>query len=592
MDSPAMLTKDQPELCDLQDQKGFMRYFKCKIPFLYEFQLIFVLFFGRFLYYGWNYWYQLDDYIQYHNYTEYYHLRVSDLWNYVADYLGLFTARPLAAFGDIYVISRFFSSLIVVVLGLSAMYAATAVILRSIFNKLFGTGYFFTVVFCLFPLAFEGLYWVSASSRIVPSLFFASLATWFIFKLSETGKIRYVVLFALAQIVSFGYYEQITVLSLALSVMIIVIKRSKWQVASLLIAANLLLYVLYSELAQMLWGGGIYASRSEIALPFITNDYFTTVFPSATGQIFQAAGAFAPMANARALYRGFKLIIQDKAFVYLIALIAVTALTAFLLWKNDNGEKTDKKKAIAAVLWGCFLALSPLAPFYILKSSWIGIRAIVPCLCGVALILDAILRLVTKSKKVFTVPIIVFIVFISCIASVSELHDYREVTNFDNDTAQFVIDGMSSFIEEKDADEDSKVAIICLGTTPACEGNYRHHEHISSATGASWSFTGLLRCLSDNGNFPNVTAMPVDENGYFYYAAHGNSYRIENYDYVFVIKYGRLTAVTPVKAHTSEGTAESTNAVNYGSYSLYTNDIVCIARIAEYSDHGTIEFYW
>ena len=270
----------------------------------------------------------------------------------------------------------------------------------------------------------------------------------------------------------------------------------------------------------------------------------------------------------------------------------MTALTAFLLWKNDNGEKTDKKKAIAAVLWGCFLALSPLAPFYILKSSWIGIRAIVPCLCGVALILDAILRLVTKSKKVFTVPIIVFIVFISCIASVSELHDYREVTNFDNDTAQFVIDGMSSFIEEKDADEDSKVAIICLGTTPACEGNYRHHEHISSATGASWSFTGLLRCLSDNGNFPNVTAMPVDENGYFYYAAHGNSYRIENYDYVFVIKYGRLTAVTPVKAHTSEGTAESTNAVNYGSYSLYTNDIVCIARIAEYSDHGTIEFYW
>lgn len=592
MDSPATVTKEQILPCDLQESKGIARFFKCKIPYLYEFLLTFAVFFGRFLYYGWNYFYQLDDYIQYHNYTEYYHLRVSDLWNYVADYLGLFTARPFAAFGDIYIISRFFSSLIVVVLVLSVMYAASAVILRRIFNKLFGTGHFFTVVFCLFPLAFEGLYWVSASSRIVPSLFFAALAAQFMLKITETGKIGYMFLFAVSQIISFGYYEQITVLSIALSLMIVIIKRNKYSVASLLIVANVLLYVLYSEVAQMLWGGGIYASRSEIALPFITKDYFTTVFPSATGQIIQASGGFAPMANLRALYRGFKLIVQDRAFVYLLGLIVLTVLTAFLLWRRGNEEKTEKKKVIAAVLWGLFLTVAPLAPFYILKSSWIGIRAIVPSLCGAALILDTLFRLVTRSKKAVTVPIIAFAIFISCIASVSELHDYRVTSEFDRATAQTVIDGMNSFIDSKGVDETANIAILNIGTTALSDQNYRHHEHISSTTAASWSFTGLLRCLSGNGNFPNITAMPVDENGYFYYAAHGKSYRIENYDYVFVAKDGEIIEVTPVQGFVESEFDENAGSMNYESYLLYTNDIVRLARIAEYSDHGTIEFYW
>ena len=583
MDSAATVTNEQ--LDDLTKPSLRARFFACKIPHLYEFLLTFAVFFGRFLYYGWNYFYQLDDYIQYHNYTEYFHLRVSDLWNYVADYLGLFTARPLAAFGDIYIISRFFTSLIVVVLFLSVMYAATAVILRQIFNKLFGTGYFFTVVFCLFPLAFEGLYWVSASSRIIPSLFFAALAARCMMSALECGKIRYVFLFTVTQIISFGYYEQITVLSIALAVMITVIKRGKYSVAALMIAANVLLYALYSQLSQMLWGGGIYASRSEIALPFITGDYFTTVFPSATGQLLQASGAFMPVANVRALLRGFKYIIEDRAFIYLIALIAVTSLCAFLLWKRGDEQRTEKKKVIGGILWGIFLALAPLAPFYILKSSWIGIRALVPCLCGVALILDTLLRLIAKSKRVFIVPIITLVIFVSCIASVSELHDYRVTTEFDRTTAESVIAAVKSHSAASRMDEETRIAVINVGASSLPTQNYKHHEHVASATGAEWSFTGLLRCLSGNGNFPNVTAMPVDDNGYFYYAAHGKSFRVENYDYVLIAKDGEIFEATvaenkfDVLAH----------AKNYNSYLLMVNGERFV-RVAEYPDHGMIEF--
>lgn len=593
MDSTAATKTEQPILDDLQEGRVSGRLFGCKLSYLTEFLMVLVVFFGRFLYYGWKYFPQLDDYIQYHNYTEYYHLRMSDLWDYVADFLGLFTARPLAAFGDIYIISNFFSSMIVVVLALSVMYAATALILRYIFNKLFGTGYFFTAVFCLLPISFEGLYWVSASSRIIPSLFFAAIAALCMLRVVETGRIRYAFLFTVAQILSFGYYEQITVLSIALAVMIAIIKRNKYSITALLVLANILLYALYSQIAGMLWDGGIYASRSEVALPFITKDYFSTVFPSATGQILQASGGFMPVANMRALWRGIKIIFADHAYIYLIALLAVTALTAFLLWKKGDEEQPDKRRAIAAVLWGVFLALAPLAPFYILKSSWIGIRAIVPSLCGCALILDTLFRLITRGKRIVTVPIISFVVLIACIASVSELHDYRATTEYDHATAYQVINGIEDLLMSNDIDENTNIAIFDIGASSLEGQNYKHHEHVSSSTGSVWSFTGILRCLSGDGNFPNVTAMPVDENGYFYYAAHGNSYRIENYDYVMIAKDGKLVEVTPVRGFTESDFDESlTGSVNYESYLLYSNDIVRMARIAEYSDHGTIEFYW
>lgn len=189
-------------------------------------------------------------------------------------------------------------------------------------------------------------------------------------------------------------------------------------------------------------------------------------------------------------------------------------------------------------------------------------------------------------------PVITFVVLIACIASVSELHDYRSTTEYDNSTAGQVIDEINSMFSDDEIDENTNIAILNIGATALPEQNYKHHEHVSSATGSMWSFTGLLRCLSGDGNFPNVTAMPVDEYGYFYYAAHGNSYRIENYDYVLVAVDGRLIEVTPIRGFTETEFGESgAGSLNYESYLLYTNDIVRLARVAEYADHGTIEFY-
>jgi hypothetical protein len=62
------------------------------------------------------------------------------------------------------------------VLLLGALYSFAALELYKIFNKFFGTSRFFIVIFALLPLGIEGTYWMSASTRIVPGVFFAALS--------------------------------------------------------------------------------------------------------------------------------------------------------------------------------------------------------------------------------------------------------------------------------------------------------------------------------------------------------------------------------------------------------------------------------
>ena len=78
--------------------------------------LLYSLVFIRYVYYGFRYFYQLDDYIQYHNYTYFY----DDLWNFVAE-MGMLSSRPAAGPADVFVWSRFFPCMIVAVAVLAAV---------------------------------------------------------------------------------------------------------------------------------------------------------------------------------------------------------------------------------------------------------------------------------------------------------------------------------------------------------------------------------------------------------------------------------------------------------------------------------------
>ncbi len=168
------------------------------------FLVLFALIFFRYCYYGFEYYYQLDDYIQYYNYTAH-----RGSVQTIISTLGLLAARPLAGIADITVWSMFFSRMIVGVAIMSAMYAASACAFKRVFNRHFGTGYVFLAVYALLPLGFEGTYWMSASTRIVTGLFFASVSllcfdNWF-----ERGSKLILLLYRLLQLATYCFYEQV-----------------------------------------------------------------------------------------------------------------------------------------------------------------------------------------------------------------------------------------------------------------------------------------------------------------------------------------------------------------------------------------------
>ena len=121
--------------------------------------------------FGYQYYPLLDDYIQLDVYPQMKNAYFS---------LELYRQRPLASLFDIFLWSENLNLSFFII---TFMHCAAACLLICVFNKCgFKTGLLFAVVFVLCPLNTEATYWISASGRIVTSVFFASLSAYFLCK--------------------------------------------------------------------------------------------------------------------------------------------------------------------------------------------------------------------------------------------------------------------------------------------------------------------------------------------------------------------------------------------------------------------------
>ena len=131
----------------------------------------FALLMIRYFWQGLAYYPQMDDYIQYHNYSVFYGSVAAAVEN-----LGPLRARPLAGIMDIAVWSKLWGNMHIAVIIITLMYVISGLFFKKVFEKYFRMSNMFLVIYLLSPFFFEAVYWVSASSRIVVGLFFASLA--------------------------------------------------------------------------------------------------------------------------------------------------------------------------------------------------------------------------------------------------------------------------------------------------------------------------------------------------------------------------------------------------------------------------------
>jgi len=481
---------------------------------------VFALVFGRYLYYGFQYFYQLDDYIQYHNNAAF----SDNLWETALN-MGMLLARPAAGLSDLYVWSDFFPAMLLAVAIISALYACAAILLKSVFHRHFGTGWVFVVIFALLPLGMEGVYWVSASSRIVCGLFFAALAAWLLQKYFDGGRWYCLLGAILAQFWGGCYYEQVMVFSVTLFVLIGIMnfRSCKWKsLWSLFAPMNMVLYLL---LTAVMPGAGVYGAR--VAFMEISPWYFEVFLPDVLGQIrnsFLGGGFYT---TVKGFWRGLQIILQDYAFWFLLLIIGLCVLLWYVAKGKGDSEKTTRRHWWAVVV-GILLAIAPVSIFLVLENPWFSLRGAVCSFAGIALIADVLLRWILRGRMKWSAVAAGCLAFVFCIASVSELHDYKLTYENDNRAAQAVINGINL------KEPNQKIGILGLEKSFLEDQNYFWHEHIHGCTESNWAFSGLLQYHTGIVGLSSVTPLPAEN---IYAAWNYESNRIDGFTQIYYYHY-------------------------------------------------------
>ena len=464
------------------------------------FALIFALVLLRFCYYGFTYYPQLDDYIQLHNQSAYYSAKAV-----ILD-MGLLSSRPLASVMDYFFWSRFWSFLMAAVALISAMYAASACLFRRVWGEYFGTGYLFLVVYALLPLGMEGTYWISASNRVVPSLFFVALAMYLFQKWCRTGKVLWLPLYFVTQLISFCFYEQGLVLSVTGVLLVGIIEffrgnRSR-SLFSLLTFVNAGVYFAFTGYFST--STGQLGSRLRLTLPW--QEGWDKVFLSAAGQTGESflIGGYKTLVDG--FRRGLACIAEDFSLLWVLVLVLLCA-ALFLFARRFTAERPAGEAALPrrwALLVGFLMALAPVTLFFVLSSPSVALRNTVFSFCGIALFLDAAWSmLLTRcpARGLITGAVCAVCAAVFSVAAVSELHDYRATTQADQRAARAITAAVEG--------DEGAIAVLNLEPNYLSEQNFLYHEHIHGATESAWALAGLLSWAADTPAFPAATPVPM-----------------------------------------------------------------------------------
>lgn len=464
------------------------------------FALIFALVLLRFCYYGFTYYPQLDDYIQLHNQSAYYSAKAV-----ILD-MGLLSSRPLASVMDYFFWSHFWSFLMAAVALISAMYAASACLFRRVWGEYFGTGYLFLVVYALLPLGMEGTYWISASNRVVPSLFFVALAMYLFQKWCRTGKALWLPLYFVAQLISFCFYEQGLVLSVTGVLLAGIIEffrgnRSR-SLFSLLTFVNAGVYFAFTGYFST--STGQLGSRLRLTLPW--QEGWDKVFLSAAGQTGESflIGGYKTLVDG--FRRGLACIAEDFSLLWVLVLVLLCA-ALFLFARRFTAERPAGEAALPrrwALLVGFLMALAPVTLFFVLSSPSVALRNTVFSFCGIALFLDAAWSmLLTRcpARGLITGAVCAVCAAVFSVAAVSELHDYRATTQADQRAARAITAAVEG--------DEGAIAVLNLEPNYLSEQNFLYHEHIHGATESAWALAGLLSWAADTPAFPAATPVPM-----------------------------------------------------------------------------------
>lgn len=392
--------------------------------------------------FGFEYFPVIDDWIQYVAYQS-----VPDLFDRWFIGAGLYYTRPLAALMDLFVWGK---------IGMSASFVIIT-LLHGISCWLFlfafrqqgiRAGLGFVVVYMLLPVNTEGTIWLSASTRIVFSLFLIALSL----VMLKKSKI----LFWLLNLLSLFFYEQTAVLSLVLGLWFAHRERLK-----IIPIVNGLFFILYYVLFA---GAGRFGNRSKITLPDLAKikDIVIAFCDGFFVKHWQLI--------INGTRRGFSILCDNY---WLFALVAVVIIAVLFMIKQDKGR--------SGAGLGFALFVLPLAPYLVVLQP-LSFRAFMPSLVGLGIIADGVIKNYPLKVALSAVLIPVFLA-----VGISEVTDFRTVSLTDRAMAQRIINtGAKSFTRQESVNDL----------------NVLYMQHITNVSESDWAMTGCIRAITNNPDYP------------------------------------------------------------------------------------------
>ncbi|MDP4152459.1 MAG: glucosyltransferase domain-containing protein [Bacillota bacterium] len=476
-----------------------------KNPYIPLFLLSFSMVVLRYVYFGFTYYPQLDDYIQYHNYASF-----NSSFFELAHKLGLFAARPISGSLDYLLWSHFWGKLIIAVTILSVLYAISGLIFYHIFYKKLHLTIVFLVFYCLFPLNIEGTYWVSASSRVVGGLFFAALSAFYFDRYSERITTKNILLVMLFQLISFGFYEQTMPLTAVLFFVLSLYSSKKLKTLITGVLATVLNAGIYFGFTMFFKNSSLYDGKLTYAFP-VNRYYFEDLFPRLLDQL-RSVFISAPVAlYTTGFKRGMDILIKKPNTLFLLGLISL-CIIVYIMSVRSGHQKNHTRIHSVALLCGIFIAALPLLVFFIAAEPWVSLRGAVMSFPGLAITASALVSLVSplfkKHGGIFTACVCTALCFIFTVAGVSEVSDYKDTFSNDNKVVNAITGELKKYGEDQNA--------VILNVRPSYlkEQNYSYHEHIHGVTESDWALTGAVQAAANKPDVPFIT--PIAPNAPIY----------------------------------------------------------------------------
>lgn len=445
-----------------------------------------VLFFAmlfKYGYYGFTYFPTVDDHNMYGIYS-----MMSPLESLLR--YDMYTTRPLASLLDTYVISRLWGNLWIVLLLFTFLHFISTYLICEILKKNnIKTGAVLAIIFSLMPLGNDATYWIAASSRIVIGLFFAVLSFFLYLQYIEKSNERkphialYITGFALTNLISLGFYEQIIAFSFVgiLLLMLFNLKRQKNKWISVIPFINIAIigsyYLKFSNSGNMASRGQLLSSKYIL--------HTTNVLKRIKELMIIAPGSLIKHGTLN----GLQLLITDRAVAYtLIAILLSAALGLFYAREKVSGPL---KTSIIKLVIGLFFIFLPFAPFFILQKFWIVYRNTFVSIIGIGLVAESLIGLFFYrwDPKAFRGIAAGIAVFVFLLGNAAEINDYRSISMIDRE----IVTHLSDTLQDASDKHGNKNEVIVFNTkssyiTPTS-------KHFTNCTAAGWALTGAFRSI-------------------------------------------------------------------------------------------------